>query len=166
MQICNLRVKLAQVGNDVPVEGVTPAEAVILTHAKKGLPSHSTNAGGFPLSSVSEVREAKELVFTEDQVWQEKKDGKARTNVQELARLRRKYSAASVDSAFPGASPVLPEKFDIVQGWKNEDLKVLSIEGQVAQKSIDEEEKEATEPVKPVVIAPVTLVTPPAGVRR
>lgn len=144
MQICNLRVKLAQVGNDVPVEGVTPAEAVILTHTKKGLPSHSVNAGGFPLSSVEKVREAKELVFTEDQVWAEKLDGKARTNVQELSRLRRKYSQATVDGMFPGASPVLPEKFDAVQGWKGEDLKTLGLKDQPGLKSVDQEEKEAT----------------------
>lgn len=120
---------MAQVGNDVPLEGVTPAEALVLSHAKKGLPSHFVNAGGFPLHTISAIREAKELKLDDEQVWREDEKGKARTDAQELSRLKRRFKVGLIDDLFPGASPKLPQTFTEIEGWAPADQKVVDEAG-------------------------------------
>lgn len=137
--------KLDKFGSNVPKEGVTPAEAVVLSHSEKGLPSHHVNAGGFPLHTIEDIKEAKELVLDSENVWRDHKmeevrdenrpkdwpktvktpTTKARTDAQEFARLKRTYSAKMLEKLFPGASPKLPQTFDEVVGWAPADLKVV-----------------------------------------
>jgi len=123
MQIGNVFLKLAQIGNNVPLKGVTPAECVILAHPEHG---HHLNAGGFPLSKLEITGTAMKPVFDEEnQVWTESKK-EERSNKDEIIRLRRKFPKKVVEAIFPGAAPQLPQTFDEACTWQGDDAKVAN----------------------------------------
>lgn len=93
MQTASARLKLSEHG-DVPIDELTPAEAVVLNKA------HETNAKGVAVHAV--------VLGPEVQ----------RTDKQEIQRLREKYvsmrdktGASVVEKVFPGEAPALPKTF-------------------------------------------------------
>jgi hypothetical protein len=86
MLIADCMVRLHQ-GHTVPLSGVTPAEAMLLTAL------HRQNAGGAVVFELKNERR------------------EPRTPRQETERLRNKYRREKVDACFPGALPNLPDSF-------------------------------------------------------
>jgi len=94
MQIANIRLKLDALGSDVFIDGVTPAEAVLLNT------DHEINDKGQAVHDVTVVGET------------------TRTDEEEILRLREKYVNAKdkkgeslAEKLYPGKSPKLPHTF-------------------------------------------------------
>jgi hypothetical protein len=79
---------MGEKGSDVPVSGITPAEALVL------VAMFHPNAGTNPLTELRELPDVE------------------RTPVQEKRRLIEKYGKKKVDALMPGAVPQLPTSFD------------------------------------------------------
>lgn len=90
MQVASIRLMMDDKGSDIPMTGVTPAEAVILAL------DHVKNVSRYPITDV---------VIAEG-------DGDQRSVLDEVRRLRAKYGKARVNETFPGALPLLPSSFD------------------------------------------------------
>jgi hypothetical protein len=86
MLVADCMVRLHQ-GHTVPLSGVSPAEAMLLTAL------HRQNAGGAVVFDVKNEQKVQ------------------RTARQEVDRLRNKYRREKVDACFPGALPNLPATF-------------------------------------------------------
>lgn len=84
--IANLQLQLDKY-TQVPLRGVTPAEVLLL------VAEHHAAAGGNPIKGIASAGTVKTSAVSEKQ------------------RLLRKYSAAKVEKAFPGAVPKLPTTF-------------------------------------------------------
>lgn len=143
MQTANMRLKLDR-GTCIPIEGVTPAEAMVLTIKDTKLPSHHNNCGTFPLYGITDIAEAKKLVLDDEKVWKtydwvenpksteeeplpkvKKFYTEPRTDKQELERLGRKYGKKTIAALWPGVSPSLPSTFEKVDGWEPADLEKI-----------------------------------------
>lgn len=88
MKIANARLKMDTFGSDVPVTGITPAEALVL-----GM-DHMPHSNDYPLSGIEETGEV------------------ARSPLDEIKRLRARYGKARIKQLFPGAIPQVPETFE------------------------------------------------------
>jgi len=107
MEQANITMKINKT-DTIPKLGVTPAEALILSHKDHG---HFNNVGGFPVTELKVTGDAPLLVWDAvDGVWNEVK-GKKRSDSEEFARLSRTYGKKKVEACFPGASPKLPQTF-------------------------------------------------------
>lgn len=110
MKTARVELSLAREGHHVFLNGVTPAELLLL------IAEHHANAGGKPVVNLT--------VDTEDVV-ETGEDGITtviqvpveieRSPIQEVNRLRGKYAGNKVTYLFPGASPTLPTTFEEVQ---------------------------------------------------
>ena len=112
MEIGNARLRLNKVGSDIPVNGITPAEAVVLHILHQGNNGGSTY--GEDMDRITLLGEAKSL--TNDKV--------ARTDNEELRRLLGKYPATNkkgdkiVKLIWPGADAKLPTTFKSIN-WSS-----------------------------------------------
>ena len=135
------------------LKDITPAEAILLSHDNSALndaklPSHRVNCGRMPLERLTVTGTAKSMVEVENGIFELRK-GKLlkkevvdtetgevttpavyetieRTDVEELQRLQRKFNEKMVNLAFPGVSPELPQTFDKVPDWSEEDRKIVT----------------------------------------
>jgi hypothetical protein len=110
MQIATGRLRLNKVGSDIPVVGLTPAEAVLL-HLL-----HQPNNGG---STFGEEFDKINVSGTAKSLNDPKKD---RTDNEELRRLTNKYiqcvnkaGQRIVKLVWPGVDVRLPQKFDEIK---------------------------------------------------
>src|SRR5437762_11894773 len=94
MQLANARVKIHEVGSDVAVFNITPAEALLINKDQEA------NAKGQAVTGLTIIGEEE------------------RSNRDEVARLKAKYANATnkerklwVDVLFPGENPNLPKTF-------------------------------------------------------
>lgn len=97
MQIANCYVTLSNIGSNVPKQGITPAEVVVLRTLHQGA------VGRDPIIDVADVKEV------------------TRTSKEELERLRSIYGGTVLQGKtpvlthlYPGDSPTLPTKFSEV----------------------------------------------------
>jgi hypothetical protein len=109
MEIANARLRLNKTGSDVPLTGLTPAEALFL-HA-----IHQGNNGGMTFGENLENNSIK--VTGEAKVTEQGKERK-RTDNEELRRLSAKYGhlvtkkgESVVKSLWPGMNVQLPQTF-------------------------------------------------------
>jgi len=107
MEIANIVMKINKM-DTIPKVGVTPAEAIILSHKDHG---HFNNVGGFPLTSLNIKGEALALVWDSEEGLYTEVKGKKRSDSDEIGRLSRTYGKKKVEACFPGASPKLPQTF-------------------------------------------------------
>jgi hypothetical protein len=94
MQIANVRLRLNELGSDVALEDITPAEAALLNT------DHATNAKGEAIHDIVVTGEV------------------TRSNEAEINRLREKYVNAKdrkgeplAEKLYPGKNPTLPQTF-------------------------------------------------------
>lgn len=132
MEIANGRLRLNKVGSDIPIVGLTPAEALVLHILHQGNNGGSTFGEEFDKIKV----EGEAKVETEAAVPEEKDlDGKVtqkavaakirvRTDAEELRRLKAKYGSnvnkkgdRIVGLIWPGVDVKLPQKFSELN-WK------------------------------------------------
>ena len=114
MEIANTRVRLNKVGSDVPLNDITPAEAMLLHILHGAANGGSTFGEEFEKLTVTGTAKVKEGEKLRD-----------RTDAEELARLRAKYSMARnnknepiVNTVWPDRfNPKLPQKFSEIK-WK------------------------------------------------
>lgn len=105
MEIANIRLRLNKVGSDVPLNGATPAECLLL-HVL-----HQGNNGGLTFGEKMDNIEIKGEA--------KGADGKvARTSVEEVRRLTAKYGRCVnkkgdriIKLIWPDLNPTLPQKF-------------------------------------------------------
>lgn len=88
MKVANTRLQLDEHGSDVPLQGITPAEAVMLAVI------HTPAVNDFPFGAFEDVRDA-EI-----------------NEIDEKRRLVMKYGRKAVEKCFPGAKPNFPVDFD------------------------------------------------------
>lgn len=99
MEVANVRLRLNKVGSDVPLEGVTPAEAMLL-HILHG-PSNGGLTFGEDFNKITVVGTAKV---------KEGEKLRDRTDVEELRRLRGKYGSARDKQGKPLIEIVWPDR--------------------------------------------------------
>jgi len=90
MQTANIRLYLDGFKNDIPLNGVTPTEIVLLRKKRQ------KKVGTDPIHDVVLGRDV------------------ARKSNEEVRRLSVKYGRKAVREAFPGDMPTLPETFEEV----------------------------------------------------
>jgi hypothetical protein len=147
MQVANVRLRLSKTGNDVPLKDVTPAEAMLL-HILHG-PFNGGSSFGEKQEKIEVVGEALVGADVPDKVEPDrniaavgkpgeanyqaarvekgkvlstKKGTRARTDAEELARLRAKYSMAKDKTLTPIVDKVWPDKFNPKLPQKFEDI--------------------------------------------
>lgn len=96
MLIANARLMLDAHKSDVPIQDLTPAEAVILAM------NHGSYVGEYPITSISDIRDVD------------------RKSIDEKRRLMTKYGKAIVKELFPGAMPVFPSSFEEAEDLSRE----------------------------------------------
>lgn len=133
MQTANARLRLNKVGSDVPITGLTPAEALVLHILHQG-----NNGGSTFGEEFEKITDKKECVVVLEPavpaVGEVGKPGyvpakaavtRPRTDVEELRRLTAKYGAnvnkkgdKIIKLIWPGMDVKLPQTFDQLD-WKN-----------------------------------------------
>lgn len=101
IETASIRLIMDGKGSDVPKDGVTPAEAVILAM------DHIGEVGKYPIHDIVPTGPA-----TDDVQDGEETKHAVRTVLSEVRRLRTKYGKARVNKLFPGAIPSLPTSFE------------------------------------------------------
>lgn len=125
MQIADARIRLNKLGSDVPVKGVTPAEAVLLHILHQG--NNGGNTFGEEMDKIKILGDARGA------------DGQAmRTDAEEMRRLMAKYGRCVnkkgtriIKLIWPELSPKLPKTFAELK-WSDiqydgEDIAALDI---------------------------------------
>jgi len=88
MKTATARLVINDLGSDIPIGGLTPAEALVLGAM------HMPNVKDYPLREIEEGPEIK------------------RSAMDEVKRLRAKYGKTRINELFPGKMPSLPKDFD------------------------------------------------------